>query len=71
MTESDYYDWADDARKCYDLAISTLRRRVAHEKAVREGVTAPDTDQEWRWYGEGPCGYDDLETVKQMRRKKR
>ena len=35
---SDAYDWADDASRCYDLAIKTLRDRYLKERL--EGETA-------------------------------
>ena len=35
---SDAYDWADDASRCYDLAIKTLRDRYLKER--HEGETA-------------------------------
>jgi len=35
---SDAYDWADDAARCYDLAIKTLRDRYLKERL--EGETA-------------------------------
>ena len=35
---SDAYDWADDASRCYDLAIKTQRDRYLKERL--EGETA-------------------------------
>ncbi len=35
---NDVYEWADDASRCYDLAIKTLRDRYLKERL--EGETA-------------------------------
>ena len=35
---SDAYDWADDAARCYDLAVETLRDQYLAERLPGETV---------------------------------
>ena len=37
--ETDDYDWADDASRCYDLAIKTLREQYLAERFPGETAT--------------------------------
>ena len=39
---SDAYDWADDASRCYDLAIKTLRAQYLAERLPGE-TAEPET----------------------------
>ena len=39
---SDAYDWADDAARCYDLAVVTLREQYLAERLPGE------TAEQWR-----------------------
>ena len=39
---SDAYDWADDAARCYDLAVETLRDQYLAERLPGE------TAEQWR-----------------------
>ena len=39
---SDAYDWADDAARCYDLAVETLRDQYLAERLPGETV------EQWR-----------------------
>ncbi len=39
---SDAYDWADDAARCYDLAVETLRDQYLAERFPGETV------EQWR-----------------------
>ncbi len=39
---SDAYDWADDAARCYDLAVETLRDQYLAERLPGE------TEEQWR-----------------------
>jgi len=39
---SDAYDWADDAARCYDLAVETLRDQYLAENLPGETV------EQWR-----------------------
>jgi hypothetical protein len=58
-TIDDYYDWQDNCKGSHSLAIASIR-----EMRIREGVIAPETPQEWRWYGEGPVPESELDTLK-------
>lgn len=56
MTE---YDWADDSKKCYDLAIKSQR-----EIRIRDGRIQPRTPQEYEQAFQGPVESSQLDCVK-------
>jgi len=52
------YNWSDDSKKCYDLAI-----KAAREKGVRAGRLEPHTDTERLQAEEGCVAVDKLDCV--------
>jgi hypothetical protein len=53
------YNWSDDSKKCYDLAIKAMR-----EQGVRAGRLEPHTDAERRQAEQGPVSVDRLDCVR-------
>ena len=52
------YNWSDDSKKCYDLAI-----KAAREKGVRAGRLEPHTDTERLQAEQGPVRVSELDCV--------
>ena len=53
------YNWSDDSKKCYDLAI-----KAAREKRVRLGLLAPHTALERIQAEQGPVRVSELDCVR-------
>lgn len=57
--QQDEYNWSDDSKKCYDLAIKALR-----EKHIRSGRIAPRTEAEHEQALQGPVKPSQLDCVR-------
>lgn len=53
------YDWSDDAKKCYDLAIKASR-----EKRIRRNEIKPRTPAEFQQQMIGPVKASQLDCVR-------